>query len=281
MRMTVLIENDPPNDGTQLSAEFGLSLFFELNGTRILFDTGDSGVFADNAERLGLDIAAVDLAVLSHHHFDHGGGLERFLTLNDRAPVYLRRAEHTARFSRFPDRTRPIGIDLELLERHSDRFVELDETTHVSAGVTLLMETGSGHRRPPGNDRLLIQRGDELVADDFDHELTMVLHDNDEMVVVTGCSHGGVLNMIDAAVERFPDHRLRAVVGGFHLIGLPDNDSMALSRTEVEAVGRAIRSRCDGPIFTGHCTGKLAFDVLAGVLGDQLHHLTIGVTAEF
>ncbi len=280
MRMTVLIENDAPTHGARLAAEFGLSLLFEHGETRILFDTGDSGVFADNAARLGFEIETVDLAVLSHQHFDHGGGLARFLALNDHAPVYLRRAEHADRFSRFPDRTQPIGIDLGLLERFPDRFVELDGTAEISPGVTLVMEAGSRHRRPPGNDRLFVQRGDQLVADDFDHELTMVLHDDDGMVVVTGCSHSGVLNMIDAALERFPDRRLRAVVGGFHLIGLPSADSMALSRDEVEDIGRELRALCDGPIFTGHCTGHTAFGVLRDVLGEQLHPLSIGITDE-
>jgi len=280
MRMTVLIENDAPTEDNDLAAEFGLSLLFDLGGTQILFDTGDSGVFADNAFRLGFDIARVDLAVLSHQHFDHGGGLARFLELNDHAPVFLRRAEHADRYSRFPDRTQPIGIDLGLLQRCSDRFVELEETTEISPGVTLLMEAGSRHPRPPGNDRLLVQRGDQLVADAFDHELTMVLHEDDGMVVVTGCSHSGVLNMIDAAIERFPGQRLKALVGGFHLIGLPSADSMALSRPEVEQIGREIRSRCGSPIFTGHCTGHMAFGVLVGVLGDQLHHLSIGATDE-
>ena len=278
MRMTVLIENDAPTEGADLTAEFGLSLLFDLGGRQILFDTGETGVFADNASRLGFDVAGVDLAVLSHQHFDHGGGVARFLELNDHAPVYLRRAEHADRYSRFPDRTQPIGIDLGLLERCSDRFVELEETTEVSQGVTLVLEAGFRHPRPPGNDRLLVQRGDQLVADEFDHELTMVLHDDDGMVVVTGCSHSGVLNMIDAAIERFPGRRLKAVVGGFHLIGLPSADSMALSRSEVEEIGREIRSRCEGPVLTGHCTGHKAFDVLEGVLGDQLHRLSIGAT---
>lgn len=280
MRMTVLIENDAPADGAELAAEFGLSLLFDLEGTQVLFDTGDSGVFADNAARLGLDIAAVDLAVLSHQHFDHGGGLARFLELNDHAPVYLRRAGHADRFSRFPDRTQPIGIDFGLLDRFPDRFVELETTTEISPGFTLVMEAGSRYPRPPGNDRLLVQRGDQLVVDDFDHELTMVLDHDDGMVVVTGCSHSGVLNMIDAAIERFPGKRLKAVVGGFHLIGLPAADSMALSRSEVEEIGREIRARCDGPILTGHCTGHKAFDILEGVLGDQLHPLSIGATTE-
>jgi len=279
MRMTVLIENDAPTGNQDLVAEFGLSMLFDVDGTSILFDTGASDAFADNAARLGVNIAAVDMAVLSHQHFDHGGGLARFFELNDHAPVYLRRAGHADRFSTTHGQQRPIGIDLELFRRFPDRFIEIAETTEITAGVTLVMDAGSRHPRPPGNRSLLVQRNGRMVADDFDHELTMVLHDSDGMVVVTGCSHSGVLNMIDAALDRFPNHRLRAVVGGFHLIGPPAEDSMALSREEVEEIGRAIRSLCGGPVFTGHCTGNKAFDVLGGVLDTQLRPLQTGTIA--
>ena len=73
----------------ELTAEHGLSLYIEANGLRILFDAGQSDAFAENAQRLGVDLSGVDLAVLSHGHYDHGGGLMRFLELNDHAPVYV------------------------------------------------------------------------------------------------------------------------------------------------------------------------------------------------
>ena len=76
MRVTALIENDRVEGKDDLSPEFGLSLHVEVNGTTILFDVGASSTFADNAEVLGIDISDVGVAVVSHHHFDHGGGLE-------------------------------------------------------------------------------------------------------------------------------------------------------------------------------------------------------------
>ena len=78
MKVAGLIENRKAQDHPDLEAEFGLSLHVDRQGTRILFDTGASGAFAPNARHLGIDPAAVDLAVLSHHHFDHGGGLAVF-----------------------------------------------------------------------------------------------------------------------------------------------------------------------------------------------------------
>lgn len=84
MRITVLIENTCKR--SDLNAEHGLSLFIETGGLRILFDTGASRAFADNAAQLGIDLRSVDMAILSHGHYDHGGGIARFLELNFHAP---------------------------------------------------------------------------------------------------------------------------------------------------------------------------------------------------
>ena len=82
MNIASLIENCKAKNRPDLKAEFGLSLHVELQGTRVLFDTGSSGAFVLNARQMGIDLSAVDLAVLSHHHFDHGGGLAVFLGHN-------------------------------------------------------------------------------------------------------------------------------------------------------------------------------------------------------
>ena len=92
MKITALVENTVSEEQAErlgLGREHGLSLYIEACGHRILFDMGQSGLFARNAAALGVDLAAVDLAVLSHGHYDHGGGLARFLELNGAAPVYL------------------------------------------------------------------------------------------------------------------------------------------------------------------------------------------------
>ncbi len=281
MRITTLVENTCPEDAASLSPEFGLSLHVEVNGFRVLFDMGSSDVFLHNAEALGIDIAAVDAAVVSHQHFDHGGGLAAFFEANDHAPVYLRDAPFEDHWFRaFGLLKRPIGLDGELLERHRDRLELVSGLREIVPGVHLLTEIGSDHPRPRGNRRLYVERDGRFERDGFEHELMMVVLEGDGMVVLSGCSHHGVLNMIDAAAAAFPDVPITGLVGGFHLIGLPLYDSMAASRGEVEAIGRAISGRVDGPVFTGHCTGNKAYGVLEAAMGEALQRLATGTVIE-
>jgi len=282
MKVTVLIENDGLEDRRDLTPEFGLSLLVEKDGTTILFDTGTSGAFADNAKLLGKDLAQVDAAVLSHHHFDHGGGLGRFFEINRRAPVYLRKAPQNKRFFKLLGGIvkRPIGLEPELFRGREDRLVEIEDSTEITPGISLLTKMGEDHPRPRGNRHLWVESEDGALPDPFDHELTMVVHEPDGMVVITGCSHNGVLNMVDAAIAEFPGVPVKSVIGGFHLVGLPFFNTMAGSRAEVEDIARAIGDRCSGQVITGHCTGKKAYDVLETVLGDRLRRFPTGTVLE-
>lgn len=281
MRVTTLIENSLLEGREDLTAEFGLSLHIQRGDLQILFDTGASGAFADNAARLGIDLDQVDLAVLSHHHFDHGGGLQRFLAVNDRARVHLRASGWAPRFFRaLVVVKRPIGLDASLFDRYAHRFELITESLEIAPGVVLLTDIGERHPRPQGNRHLFVERNGALEPDPFEHELVLAVREDDGLVVFTGCSHHGVLNMIEAARSRFPDTPVKAVFGGFHLIGVPFFDTMAASRDEVEAIGRKILDLTAGPVFTGHCTGRKAYGVLAGVMGDSLRPFATGTSVE-
>ena len=90
MKITCLAENTTSRP--DIEAEHGLSLYIETNGKKILFDMGQGELFIRNAKRLGIDLSDVDIAVISHGHYDHGGGLRSFLEINKKAPVYI--SEH-------------------------------------------------------------------------------------------------------------------------------------------------------------------------------------------
>jgi 7,8-dihydropterin-6-yl-methyl-4-(beta-D-ribofuranosyl)aminobenzene 5'-phosphate synthase len=281
MQVTALVENNKIDGRDDLCPEFGLSLHVEVNGTKILFDTGASATYADNAAAMGIDLTEVESVVVSHHHSDHGGGLEKFFEINSRAAVFLREGPMADRFFKaFGVIKRPIGLDLDVLRRHSDRIEFIKDMRVIAPGVYLLTGIGSVHSRPRGNRRLFVDSAGTLVRDPFDHELMMVVHEEDAMVVFTGCSHRGILNLIDAARAQFPRVPIKAVFGGFHLIGLPFFDSMAASRAEVREIGWQVLDKVEGPVYSGHCTGKKGFGVLAGVMGERLKPFNTGASVE-
>ena len=119
MKIYALMENTPYEP--KFAAEHGLSLYIETHRHKILFDTGASGAFGDNAKLLGVDLSQVELAILSHDHYDHGGGIARFLEENNHAPIYL--SAH-AFGKRYDAAGKYIGIDPKLRESGRLRFVE-------------------------------------------------------------------------------------------------------------------------------------------------------------
>jgi 7,8-dihydropterin-6-yl-methyl-4-(beta-D-ribofuranosyl)aminobenzene 5'-phosphate synthase len=281
MRVTTLIENSMLEGREDLVAEFGLSLHIRRGDLQILFDTGASGAFADNAGRLGIDLEKVDVAVLSHHHFDHGGGLQRFLAINHRARVHLRASGWAPRYFRaLVVVKRPIGLDASLFDRFAHRFELVTESMEIAPGVFLLTDIGSKYPRPEGNRHLFVDRGGSLELDPFEHERVLVVREDDGLVVFTGCSHHGILNMIEAARNRFPDTPVKAVFGGFHLVGVPFLDSMSASYEEVESIGRKMLELTAGPVYTAHCTGRKAYGVLSGVMGSSLRPFSTGTSVE-
>lgn len=279
MRVTTLVENELVEGRSDLKAEHGLSLVIETGEHTILFDTGQSGVFADNAERLGIDLAAVDIVVISHHHFDHFGGVTRFLELNDTAPIYIREVAQADRFFKaLLVLNAKIGVDLSVFDKAPGRLRMISEETEIAPGIVLMTEMGAHHALPAGNDMLYVEHDGRMIKDPFDHEMILVVKENNNLTVFTGCSHNGLLNMVDPVKERFPDNPIHAVFGGFHLVGLPFSflNTMAASREQVHEMAQYLLDLPVEHIYTGHCTGRRGYAALKEILGDHLQPFPTG-----
>jgi 7,8-dihydropterin-6-yl-methyl-4-(beta-D-ribofuranosyl)aminobenzene 5'-phosphate synthase len=277
MEVIALIENTRQPGRKDLRAEHGLSLFISFKDQRILFDTGASGIFHANAQKLNVATAAVTCAVISHHHFDHGGGLAEFLRNNDQARIYLRKSSTEDFYLNVLGVIkRPIGLDETLFQLHPDRFVHVSELIEISPDIFLITRINNRHRMPKGNRHLYIGAGRGKRLEDFEHELILVIRQSAGLVVFTGCSHHGILNMLDAVIEHFPGQRINAVFGGFHLIDLPLINNMAGSQAEIEDLGKSILNYPVDMIYTGHCTGLRAYRVLSAVMGARLKYFATG-----
>ena len=275
MRIRTLIENNPHPDRDDLGAEHGVSFFVEVKDHVYLSDVGQSGSFADNARSLGVDLSQVEVLAISHHHYDHGGGLGRFFEENQHAKVFMRQAS-TEDFvvDSPPDPLRYIGLDKGLLKAHSNRIEMIEENQEVAPGLHLLTDIPDRYPKPDGDLRLQILRQDGgLRSDEFKHEIVTVIEGETGLVLLTGCGHNGVLNMLAAVHQAFPDRAVQAVIGGFHL--------HHEGRDEILEVSEKLLAEEIPVVVSGHCTGKKALSMLEDCLGKRFQRLFTGMTLEF
>ena len=263
MKITVLMENTACRE--DMASEHGLSLYIETGDLRILFDAGKTGAFADNARILGVDLGVVDFAVLSHGHYDHCGGLMRFLQENDKAPVYV--SAHAGRRC-YHGPEKYIGLPEGLLEH--PRVILAEKEKEIARGITLCSGADLVPFYPVENFGLQILEKDGLVADDFRHEQYLLIREGEKLVCISGCSHRGILNI----VRWFqPD----VLVGGFHFMKLdPAGDGR---QTLDHAAGELMET--DTKYYTGHCTGEAQYAYLKTQMGCRLERLSTGMVVEF
>lgn len=264
MRVTMLLDNIAADE--RLAAEHGLSLYIETEKHRMLFDAGQSDAFARNAEALGIDLAAVDIAFVSHGHYDHTGGLSRFLELNERAPVYV----HREAFGRHIHKDgRNIGMPAELAG--NPRLILTDGPLRIDDELSLGSFNEEARPFPSHGEGLLMLRDGQPVQDDFRHEQYLSIREagSGRHVVISGCSHKGVLNILGWTE---PD----VLIGGFHFMGL---DPQGAGREELEHAAQALAGH-KAACWTCHCTGKKPFDWLKERLGERLHYLAGGMSIE-
>jgi 7,8-dihydropterin-6-yl-methyl-4-(beta-D-ribofuranosyl)aminobenzene 5'-phosphate synthase len=281
MKIISLVENTRLLERKDLLTEHGLSLYILSKDQHILFDTGSSGNFHLNAQKLSVNTAKISLAVISHHHFDHGGGLGTFIEANQQARVYLR-SSSTEQFylNIFGLLRRPVGLDETLFQLHPQRFVLINQFSEIAPDVFIITKINKQHAMPKGNRHLFLGTGSSKRLDDFEHELILVIRQSTGLVVLTGCSHHGILNMLDSVLEHFPGQKIKAIFGGFHLIDLPLVNSMAGSKDDIEELGKAILKYPIEKVYTGHCTGIKAFRILKEVMGEKLEYFATGCRTE-
>lgn len=256
MKVSVLIENTARH--CSLTAEHGLSLYIETGNKRFLFDTGATGAFGDNARKMGVDLSKVDALILSHGHYDHGGGIETFLACNSTAPVYMSENAFGAHYNAVG---KYIGLPPHL--EHHPRLIPVKDHLTLAPGVTLECCRDAVPKYPMEPFGLQVKREGMFCPEHFDHELYLVVEE-DKRICFSGCAHRGVENIVHWLA---PD----VLIGGFHFKQLQPGDSRLDS-----AVGRLLESPCE--YYTCHCTGQAQYAYLKQQMGDKLHDLSTGDT---
>jgi 7,8-dihydropterin-6-yl-methyl-4-(beta-D-ribofuranosyl)aminobenzene 5'-phosphate synthase len=210
MKIITLIENLVNTEN--LYAEHGLSLYIETNNRKILFDTGQSGLFLQNAKKLGVTIEDIDCVVLSHGHYDHTGGLYPFLKVNSKARVHAKSEIFTPKYrSNSSFIGTPKNVDL-LKGRlcFVNEITELDESVFIMPNIPII------HPLDTHYEGFFKSEGNEMVADNFEDELFITIVQKNQINIVTACSHRGITNICQAATDHF-NLQTRLILGGFHM----------------------------------------------------------------
>lgn len=275
MIIKTLVENTPFSD--DFRSEHGLSLYIETEKNKILFDVGASELFLENAKKLDVDISDVDYLIISHGHYDHGGGLKAFLRVNFKAEVFI----HHLAFEKYyalksNDRIEYIGLDDDLLGHRqivltSDRFF-------IAKGIQLFSNVTHKGAIPASNSGLMKQQCGKMIDDDFVHEQNLLIEEGDKIILVTGCAHNGIVNIVNHFYELrgcMPDY----VIGGFHLSSRTGKEERYEDPETISEISNYLLDT-KAKYYTGHCTGVGPYEHLKALMGQCIDYIHAGSEIE-
>jgi 7,8-dihydropterin-6-yl-methyl-4-(beta-D-ribofuranosyl)aminobenzene 5'-phosphate synthase len=259
MKIITLVENTCGRE--DCIAEHGLSVYIETKRHKILMDTGQTDALISNAAAVGVDLDEVDTVILSHGHYDHSGGILPFSYINRHADIYMQRSAAEPHFNG----ERYIGIDKAILSLPNIKLIDGD----LRIDDELFLFSGISGRRccPKGNVKLTKEQNGTKLPDDFAHEQCLVISQDGEKLLISGCAHNGILNILDRYKDIFgslPDR----VISGFHMMkkdGEHTDEEKALIRQTAEELAQT-----DTVFYSGHCTGIPAFEMMKEIMGDKL-----------
>jgi len=267
VKITTLIENSA-GEHHGLNSEHGLSFFIEKDDTRILFDTGQTGLFITNAEQLRVDLTSLDHVVLSHGHYDHSGGLRSLAQLTTEFNLIMGQGFFDEKYGFKNNSHEYLGNNFDenfLTEKGIAFQYTSNPCTELVPDVFVITSFLRVHEDEKINPRFKILKDDAFSEDSFADEVLLAIDTPKGLIVLLGCSHPGMKNMLDFTTEHLK-RPLYAVLGGTHLVEA-NEESLAKSMDYLHNDDLKI-------IGVSHCTGDAATNQLAASNSRYFHNHT-------
>lgn len=255
LKITTLIENMPGADD-RLKFEHGLSLYIEFDGRKILFDTGQTGDYIENAELLGINLKEIDTFIVSHGHYDHSGGVMKTIDLlRPDTKMYVGSEFFEKKYKILEDKSSKYNGNAFTENDISDKSVKLiklnEDVTVISGNIIIFKNFKRKNDFEKINSKFVIKKDGEIISDDFFDEIALGLITHKGLVVIVGCSHVGIINILSNIQERM-SIPIYAVIGGTHLV---EADNERIDRTVA-----AFHEMNIEYIAVSHCTGENAIE---------------------
>ena len=252
-------------------AQHGISFLIEYKGRKVLFDAGQNAdPILHNMELLGLNPRDIDYVFLSHCHYDHTGGLIGILKETGRkVPIVAHPTIFRKHFVTKPY-LRHVGIPFrrEEVEKYGELFLTA-EPFQIIEGMYSTGEITEKEEFERGTLEVYTLRDGRIVVDELRDDMSIAVKTPEGLVVVSGCSHAGIISIVKHSMRLTGEKKVRAVIGGFHLI---DAGEERIRRT-VEA----FKELGVKEVYTGHCTGLKAEAAFLKAYGDRFHKLHAGM----
>ena len=251
LKITTLIENNPGTD-KRLAYEHGLSLYIEFDNKKILFDTGQTGMFLRNAKLMEISMDKLDYIVLSHGHYDHSGGMPRLMEImNPDIPVITGKGFFTPKTKKLEDGGwKPNGNPFEahdLKDRKISVTTITEDVTALTDNILVFKNFIRSNDFETIDPHFHVRTENGTVPDDFRDEIALGLKTEQGLVVIVGCSHRGIINIL-TSIHKSTGMKIRAVIGGTHLVHA--------SQERIERTLEALDQMDLEKVAVSHCTGE-------------------------
>jgi len=276
MRLTILCENSVDQVSPYgLLGEHGFACHLQTPVGDFLFDTGGGMTIMNNAELLGIDFTKLQGIIFSHGHFDHTGGLKQVLEKTGKIPIYAHPDLFSEHYSKNSGKMHNIGVPWPRaeLEKLGANFKFSAEPYQVAPDLLLSGDVPRTSKVETGDPNLLsTSETGEQITDPLHDDLSLFINTDKGLVILLGCAHAGVLNIIDHAIKVTGEKKIHMILGGTHLKFCSEEQMTAtLNRLEELNVDR---------IGASHCTGLRGARRLAERFGERFFSASVGVRVD-